>query len=436
MARERSKDKAAPAEGLETIENKAALLDALPECVFLVGEGHVVLSVNSTGEDMLGRSFSEIVGLPLKSAISMLADGDGHALDVETSVDRCMASGEAELLEGVLRPGDRNAASPDKELSKAYVTVMPVSSGDETKQVGVVISGRAVRHSYALRDAVLSMVSHELRTPLLHIKGFVSTLLESDIQWDEETRLDFLHTIDREADRLTSMVNDLMEITRMGSVDLPLHLEDADPYLLAYAAVDSASPFLRKHRVLVEIPENLPKINIDVLRVMGVLANLLQNSSKYSEDGSTIVIDAETDDSVVTFSVSDDGPGIAEKDREGIFKMFYRGDSTKKQFPGSGLGLAVCKSVIDAHGGRIWVEGAAGGGATFKFTIPFKPSRSSSSSSGPATKLQRLTDRPAKNGPASNKRMSPPQGQNKTVGATLNKAEHKKKGKRKIAVVR
>ena len=99
------------------------------------------------------------------------------------------------------------------------------------------------------------MVSHELRTPLLHIKGFVSTLLESDIEWDEETRLDFLHTIDREADRLTAMVSDLMEITRMGSADLPLHLEKSDPYLLAYSALDSASLFIRKHRVIVEVPE-------------------------------------------------------------------------------------------------------------------------------------------------------------------------------------
>lgn len=360
---------------LETIENKAALLDALPECVFLIGQDHKILTVNATVGTMLAADASSMKGQALRDAMSLLVDSDGHPLDIEASVDRCLAHGEAELLDAWLKPGAGSTATLDTELNKISVTIMQISSGDHSDKVAMVVSGKAVRQPYALRDAVLSMVSHELRTPLLHIKGFVSTLLESDIQWDEETRLDFLHTIDREADRLTFMVNDLMEITRMGSVDLPLHLEDADPYLLAYAAFDSASMFVRKHRVLVEIPENLPKINIDVLRVMGVLTNLIQNASKYSEAGSRIVIDAETDDSAVTFSVTDEGAGIPEHTRDRIFNMFFRGEDVSKQSPGSGLGLAVCKSVVDAHGGKIWVESEIGVGSTFKFTIPFKQTK-------------------------------------------------------------
>jgi two-component system sensor histidine kinase KdpD len=127
------------------------------------------------------------------------------------------------------------------------------------------------------------MGSPELRTPLLHIKGFVSTLLESDIEWDEPTKLEFLHTIDREVDRLAATVSDLMEISRMGSGDLPLHLEYADPYLLAYAALDSSSLFAHKHRVIIDVPEHLPKIRVDVLKVTGVLVNLIENATKYSE---------------------------------------------------------------------------------------------------------------------------------------------------------
>lgn len=229
---------------------------------------------------------------------------------------------------------------------------------------------------YRLRDAVLSMVSHELRTPLLHIKGFVSTLLESDIEWDEETRLDFLHTIDREADRLTSMVSDLMEISRMGSGDLPLHLENAEPYLLAYAALDSASPFAHKHRVIIRVPEHLPKIRVDVLRVMGVLVNLIENATKYSAEGSKIIVDAEEKDGHILFSVTDEGIGIPEDSFGKIFSMFYRGDVGGKHSEGTGLGLAVCKSVLDAHKGEIWVESEVGKGSRFTFSIPLKRRRS------------------------------------------------------------
>ncbi len=377
MTRKRSKSGARSAVGseIESLEHKAVLLDALPGCVFLIGPDHTVLDVNAAVEAMVEDTSLNVIGQPLESVMRKLVDGDGEPLDVDGPIDRCVATQEAQLLEAWLKPSAQDVAQDQSESKSVTVTVLPVSSPGHTDKAAVVVDGDAVRQPYALRDAVLSMVSHELRTPLLHIKGFVSTLLESDIQWDEETRLDFLHTIDREADRLTSMVNDLMEITRMGSVDLPLHLEDTDPYLLSYAAIDSASLFVSKHRVLVDVAEDMPKIRMDVLRVMGVLANLLQNASKYSEPGSKIVIDAELGDTEITFSVTDEGSGVPTDSQESIFNMFFRGENAVKSSSGSGLGLAVCKSVIDAHGGRIWVESEAGEGSIFKFTIPLKLGR-------------------------------------------------------------
>ncbi len=348
------------------------MLDALPHCVFLVGPDRTVLGVNAAADTLLGSSARNVIGKPLHEVMSSLAGSDGEQVDLNGAIDRCTATGEAQLLDGWLRRSESQSAAQTGELDKVTVTILPAGSGKGQEQVALIIDGESVRPPYGLRDAVLSMVSHELRTPLLHIKGFVSTLLESDIQWDEETRLDFLRTIDREADRLTAMVSDLMEITRMGSVDLPLHLEDADPYLLAHAALDSASPFIRKHRVVVEIPEDLPKVTMDVLRVTGVLVNLIQNSSKYSEEGTTIVIGARSDGAAVTFSVGDEGAGIPPEVQDRIFSMFYRGEQTDQSSPGTGLGLAVCKAVVDAHGGRIWVESEVGAGSTFKFTIPYR----------------------------------------------------------------
>lgn len=353
-------------------EHKARLLDSLPDCIFLVDPDQRVLAANSTALTTLDLDSEQVVGHSLAGGLSRLTDNEGRQFDMDQPVERVFTNGEAELLDAWLECDISGLPGSESELRKVSVAVLPIADRDESS-VAVVISGEAIRQPYGLRDAVLSMVSHELRTPLLHIKGFVSTLLESDIDWDEETRLDFLRTIDREADRLTSMVSDLMEITRMGSADLPLHREYADPYLLAYGAIDSASPFIRKHRVVVDVPEDLPKVHIDVLRVTGVLVNLLENASKYSEPGSRIVIDAASDGSQVTFSVADQGAGIAEEAHSKVFSMFYRGGHQGERSNGTGLGLAVCKSVVDAHRGKIWVESESGSGATFYFTIPLEP---------------------------------------------------------------
>jgi two-component system sensor histidine kinase KdpD len=226
-----------------------------------------------------------------------------------------------------------------------------------------------------MRDNVISMVSHELRTPLMHIKGFVSSLLESDIEWDEETKLDFLRTIDREADRLTAMVSDLSKISRLGSSDFPLHLERVDPLRLAYAAVDEASPFLRRHRAIVKAPEGLPLVEVDALRVMGVLVNLIENATKYSPEGSEIVLDATERPSGLVFSVRDHGRGVAANIKDRIFEMFFRAEPGGPGPKGSGLGLAVCKAVVSAHGGEIWVESDGSDGSTFYFSIPFSGDR-------------------------------------------------------------
>lgn len=367
---------------LEILARKAKLLDSLPECAFLIDADHEVLTANAAAALTFGMPPEEMVGRPLRDVLAVLTNGDGSKLNIDAPIARSLSTDEAELLDGWLSGDAPDAGNGGGNLRKVAITVLPQHAGGDEEMVTVIVGGEAVRQPYGLRDAVLSMVSHELRTPLLHIKGFVSSLLESDIEWDEDTRLDFLHTIDREADRLTSMVSDLLEITRMGSGDLPLHMENADPYLLAYAAIDSASPFVRRHRVLVEVPEDLPKVYIDVLRLTGVLVNLLENAAKYSEEGSRITIGAETGQDAVTFSVSDHGVGIPEEAHDRIFSMFYRGEFGGKKSSGTGLGLAVCKAVVEAHGGDIRVESQVGKGSTFRFTVPRRPAATAGNTVG------------------------------------------------------
>lgn len=358
---------------LNSLEYKARLLDSLPNCIFLVDTEHKVQAANARAVTMLGVDEDEVIGSPIGELLHILELNDNRPLDIAPSLDRALSSGDAELVDAWC---DHEADGHREEPHKVAVSIFPSSSGNESDSVTLVVAHGPFEQTYRLRDAVLSMVSHELRTPLLHIKGFVSTLLASDIEWDEATKLDFLHTIDREADRLTATVSDLMEISRMGSGDLPLHLELADPYLLAYSALDSSSLFAHKHQVTVDVPENLPEVRVDVLRIAGVFVNLIENAAKYSKEGTRITIGAEEQDGCIRFSVTDEGIGIPKSSYSRIFDMFYRGDLNGKRnsgaggVSGNGLGLAVCKAVLDAHKGEIWVESVVGKGSTFFFTLP------------------------------------------------------------------
>jgi signal transduction histidine kinase len=337
----------------------------LPDCLFLVDADHNVTAANSRALTLLGRKAASTIGRPIGSVLRLKSTASGSRVDMEPLLLRARSSGKPVYA-------DKCLCTSRAGKVEVALSILPVDGrAGDSQPVALVLNTAATdTQPLKLRDTILSMVSHELRTPLLHIKGFVSSLLESDIEWDEETRLDFLRTIDREADRLTAMVNGLMEISRMGTGELPLHLELADPYQLTYAAVDEASPFLHRHRVVVEVPEGLPKIRIDVLRVMGVLVNLIENASKYSGEGSLITLDAEEKGGEIVFSVADQGIGVPGEIQETIFDMFYRGQHGGKRSAGTGLGLAVCKAVVEAHHGKIWVESEGDGGSTFYFTVP------------------------------------------------------------------
>jgi len=178
------------------------------------------------------------------------------------------------------------------------------------------------------------------------------------------------------------MVSDLVEISRIGSGDLPLHTEDVAPYMLVFGAMDSASPFAHRHRVVVKVPEDLPKIHVDVLRLNGVLVNLIQNATKYSDEGTPITINAVQQDDSILFSVEDRGIGIPGDSLNRIFNMFYRGETGERRSSGTGLGLAVCKAVIEAHRGTIWAESELGNGSVFNFTVPIRPRNRKRAASG------------------------------------------------------
>jgi PAS domain S-box-containing protein len=222
-----------------------------------------------------------------------------------------------------------------------------------------------------MRSSLVSTVSHELRTPLAAIKGYASTMLAEDVEWDRAAQHEFLTIISDESDRLTNLVNNLLDLSRIEAGSLRLSRENCDIKEMVNRAAKQAR-LLPGNRFEVKISARLPKLYADPPRLESILRNLIENAVKYGGEAARIKVEASRDDEDFLFRVMDDGPGIPESERQHIFESFYRvDDSLARLTSGAGLGLAICQGLVRAHGGKIWAEPQAVG-ACIAFTIPAK----------------------------------------------------------------
>ena len=230
-----------------------------------------------------------------------------------------------------------------------------------------------LKRTDALRAALLSSVSHDLRTPLSSIKAAASSLLQEDVQWDEEARRSFALAIEHEADRLNRLVGNLLDMSRIEGGALKPEKEWYPVDELIHDVLDHMQPVLQERTVQTHLPDDLPPVELDYLQMDQVLTNLIENAVRYTPPESPIEVSAQIDGEQMVISVADRGPGIPQADKERIFDKFYRVLGTQRNaatIPGSGLGLAVSKGLVEAHGGHIWVEDRPGGGSIFRFTLP------------------------------------------------------------------
>lgn len=216
-------------------------------------------------------------------------------------------------------------------------------------------------------SSLVCTLSHELRTPLTCIKGYATTLLDNNGEWNQKERNEFLKIIDAESDTMKELIDDLMESSMIESGLLSVKKE---PVLLARIvekAVGDARLRTAKHKFIVSIPKNFPVIEADPVRTRQVLDNLLENAIKYSPEGGLIVVQCRVDNREVTVSVADEGVGIAPEHLNRLFEKFYR---VKTDLAGTGLGLPVASEIVEKQGGRIWASSTPGKGSTFCFTLP------------------------------------------------------------------
>jgi two-component system, OmpR family, sensor histidine kinase KdpD len=228
---------------------------------------------------------------------------------------------------------------------------------------------RAAAESERMQSVFLASVSHDLRTPLTSIKAAAESLREDAESRRDEPHRELAAAIDREATRLDRLVGNLLEISRIESGALPLRKSPEDLSELAGTVVGRITPMLSGRHLHVAIPDDLPLISLDPVEMDRVLTNLLENAIKFSPPDSDIELSAAVDDGFVELRVRNAGPPLSEEDRRRIFDKFYRQDIGANGPRGVGLGLAICKGIVEAHEGEIWAE-SANGGVSFMVRLP------------------------------------------------------------------
>jgi two-component system sensor histidine kinase KdpD len=227
----------------------------------------------------------------------------------------------------------------------------------------------AARQSEKLRSALLDSVTHEFRTPLTSIKLAVTTLLGSD-PVSPDAREEFLTVINEETDRLNRLVGEAAEMAQLDAQQVELRRESHEVREVVEAALDKSRQALTGREVQVNLPESLPRIRVDLERIAEVLVQFLENAAKYSPAETPLTVTAEAQDRMVSISVADRGPGIDDMEQPLIFEKFYRGRDQRYRVQGTGMGLAIAKAIIEAHGGMIGVTSQLGSGSVFHFTVP------------------------------------------------------------------
>jgi PAS domain S-box-containing protein len=228
------------------------------------------------------------------------------------------------------------------------------------------------RKAQEMQNVFISSISHELKTPVAIIKGYAATLRREDVTWDQKTIRDNLAVIEDEADRLSELIQNLLDASKLQAErELRLQISDVALDELGARAVERFRTQTDRHRFLLNFPAEFPLIRGDEVRLREVLDNLLSNAVKYSPNGGDIEVGGSADGKRVRVYVRDQGEGIPENEQEHIFERFYRVDGKlSRKTQGTGLGLYLAKAIIEAHGGKISVESKPGQGSTFYFTLP------------------------------------------------------------------
>ena len=328
-----------------------------------------VVTFNREAQRILGIAQSPDHSLTRRlDAIAFRRLDGSEVPTAELPLERAIRSGETErAVEFVIH-------RPDGERVSVLINTTPIRSeeGEVVSVVTMVQDITPLEELERLRAEFLGMVSHELRAPLASIKGSAATVLGGPSPLDPVETLQFFRLIEEQADHMRDLINNLLDLTRIETGTLSVVPEPAD----LWDVIDQArNAFLNagyRNTVEVDIAPDLPRVGVDRQRLAQVLHNLFANASQYSREWSVIAVEARAEDLSVVVSVIDEGTGISAENLPRLFSKFSRIEvEGRPEISGHGLGLAICRGIIEAHGGRIWASSeGAGRGTRFTFTLP------------------------------------------------------------------
>jgi len=248
--------------------------------------------------------------------------------------------------------------------STAYQTLLSL----ERKLEAEAQRTQCLQETDKLQKALLNTISHDLRSPLVSITGALDSVLEDWRLLDVRTQRELLETAQSEAKRLNQLVKNLLDMTRLEGGALHLNTEQCDIQDVIGTAINQLGEAARQRQITVDLAAELPLVPLDFVLIVQVVANLLDNALKYSESLAPVQVEAQIAEDQLQVRISDRGKGIRENDLDRVFDKFYR--ETSAGPPGAGLGLSICKGLVETHGGRIWVERRPEGGTVATFTLP------------------------------------------------------------------
>ena len=334
-----------------------------------------VLVVDGNGRILMANdAFRSLLSLSSDVADKMPLEVIRNA-ELEAAIRRALKSGETTAVELNV------STSGEKAVEVNVVGILP--SSEPTDKEGEGVRGAiAVFHDITrlkelekIRQDFVANVSHELRTPLTTIKGYAETLLEGALK--EEVAFQFVQVIKRHADRLAKIVEDLLMLSKIESREFHLKVENIPILDLIHDVSDFVKEAAERKKISISQTEIPPSLVIEADRndLEQIFINLLDNAIKYTPEGGRVIVSAiEKDRGEIEFSIQDNGIGIPKEDIPRIFERFYRVDKGRSQaLGGTGLGLSIVKHLVQAHGGKVWVESQPGKGSAFFFTLPKQP---------------------------------------------------------------
>ena len=334
--------------------NKAfsAILTSMSDGIVLVDQNRQVKLINRSAADFFSTSIEQAEERSIVEGIR------NH--NVEEIHEKCRRDQQMQMADIEIMPDHRYLRCIATPLTADLAGSVLLLFQDLTR----------IHQLEIIRQDFVSNVSHELRTPLASLKSLVETIQETAANDQEATRK-FLEMMNREIDNLTQMVQELLELSRIESGKVPLDKKPVSPAEIIQRAEERMHMQAERARLIIfkHYADNLPDVLVDINRLEQVFVNLIHNAIKFTGPGGTITLGADLKENSVIFSVSDTGKGIPPRDLERIFERFYKVDRARAD-QGTGLGLSIARHLVEAHGGKIWVESALSKGSTFFFSIP------------------------------------------------------------------